>query len=144
MALLERTKQLLPRLACGPAGLANGGASLLDAGEDEQHVPDLVLDAVLGYVTHLMRDFTGSFVGPSGARLMRGLLDVARTALQCRLADDSAAQVRAHARRRAHHACMHPYCVLAGNHANAAVCLHACTLGAEQVDVVYLHAPYTR
>lgn len=102
MALLERTKQLLPRLAFAPD--AAGGAHLLDAAEDEAPVGELVIDAVLGHVTGALRDFTAAFAGAPGTRLMAGLLDVARTALQCRRPGQSAAQVCAalldHVRRQ--------------------------------------------
>ena len=95
-ALLERTKQLLPRLLIhrGDAGdSANGGDAMTDAAEDEAAVTDLVLDSITGHVMSLLRDFTAAYSG-ARIRLMRGMLEILRVALQCRPSGQSTSQAR--------------------------------------------------
>lgn len=95
-ALLERTKQLLPRLVIhgGANGAsANGGDAALDATEDEAAVTDLVLESITGHVAGLLRDFTAACSG-ARVRLMRGMLEVLRVAQQCRPSAQSSAQAR--------------------------------------------------
>ena len=76
---LERTKQLLPRLADAAAG-SEGAA--VDAADKPQPIARTVIDTVERHVIRQLSDFTATF--PQGTSRMRGLIDVMRVAVECR------------------------------------------------------------
>ncbi|CAL8468909.1 g8450 [Coccomyxa elongata] len=76
---LERTKQLLPRLATAAVG-SEGVA--VEAADKPQPISRTVIDTVERHVIHQLSDFTATF--PQGTSRMRGLIDVMRVAVECR------------------------------------------------------------
>ncbi len=92
---LERTKQLLPRLAASASSTAAEGGN---AAPDEQPIERAVIDAVERHVIRQLSDFTAAF--PEGTSRMRGLIDVMRVAMHCRAPGEGIARVRPFPRSR--------------------------------------------
>ncbi|EIE26922.1 DUF810-domain-containing protein [Coccomyxa subellipsoidea C-169] len=85
---LERTKQLLPKLAASASSAAAEGEN---AAPDEQPIERAVIDAVERHVIRQLSDFTAAF--PEGTSRMRGLIDVMRVAVHCRAPGEGVARV---------------------------------------------------
>jgi hypothetical protein len=93
--LLERTKQLLSRMTLATITAAPAAATAAPNGqlaEDEQPVAALVVDAIERHVLGQLSDFTANF-GSTDVRLIRGLIDVLRVAVQCRAPAEGISQV---------------------------------------------------